>query len=163
VKYFPKIALFALVGGILAFGCQKEECDDKIPSLKFESFAITDTGGVLTVSFKDCDGDIGLDEDDVDGVFAPDSLYYNNLFIDRYVLVNGEWVIDNGSANLYYRIPVLDDGSTSSDVKEGDIEVYVAEAAYSQASADTFRFEIWIVDRALQESNHVHSAAYLKP
>lgn len=132
-----------------------------IPEIKFENFILllnTQSGiierGVLKISFKDGDGDIGLYQSDT---AAP---YDFNMFIDYYEIQNKDTVeiflVDplNGDTSTFNaRIPILTPTGSDKSIK-GDIEdtlfIYDPTSAY-----DTIMFKVYIMDRALHKSNVV--------
>ena len=50
------------------------------PNIEYVGFEELSDSGKITFSFTDGDGDIGLDQDMVNGDFAPGSFYHYNLF-----------------------------------------------------------------------------------
>src|SRR5690606_15773758 len=96
----PKVLLIALAGLALVSGCQKEFCESEVPELKFEGFQYVETGFsdslIIKTSFKDCNGDIGVEEGG-EGV---------SMFTYQYELINGEWKqfipADSADTSLYF-------------------------------------------------------------
>ena len=125
----------------------------------------------LTISFQDGDGDLGLDFDEREGIFA-DSIpmidqngdtignefnrFHFNYFIDTYKLVEGE----------YQKIDLLKDGrfpplnrTQGSSVMEGELlyALYIIYNITDLKSGDVIKFEISIADKALNVSNIVET------
>lgn len=157
--------VFALIA--MSTSCSREVCDGEIPALGYSTATLivqSDTTLfdtlLLTFTFKDCDGDIGLADSDTTGDFSPDSYYHYNFYLDYYEFR------DTGFVKVYfpgggyrYRIPVLSSEGRYPDI-EGEIDVKVA---MEPIIGDTFRFEAVLFDRALNSSNSVTTPDYLKP
>jgi hypothetical protein len=119
--------------------------------------------GKIIVSFTDGDGDIGLNEGDTTGDFAPRSIFHHNLFIEYYekddVLgwVRGKDIVGNDISFLY-RIPFLTPNGNNKALK-GSIEVSIEPYYFNPLSSqsDTIKYLIKLVDRDLNESNIVES------
>ncbi len=148
---------------VAAAGCLKEEDYPIIPEIKFEDFILllnTQTGiierGVLRISFKDGDGDIGLNRNDT----APP--YDFNLFIDYFEIRNRDTVrvyqvdpVSGDTSTFNARIPILTPKGSEKGIK-GEIEdtlfIYDPTSSY-----DTILFRVYLVDRALHKSNVIHT------
>lgn len=157
-----KICLGLLL--VSALSCRKLEEIPPIPAISLESLEITGQSALLTLSFTDGDGDLGLSEGDTLAPFNFGSEHYANLKIKYYELQSGMWVL-NDSAGFEYRIPNL---TPEGQIKtlEGTIEVAIEPfyfALPSIAPADTFRYAISLFDRALQESNVIETEALTRP
>lgn len=158
MKIVPKIGLFAAIALIFALpACLPNNNFPDTPIIKyigFEKFPKsdgTDSTGVLSFSFTDGDGDIGLAQGDT---FPPNnfgSQYYYNFFTRYYEKQNGQFVEVVLDPPNNYRIPVLTPSGQNKSL-EGDIEVelYINNPL---STYDTIMFEAWIVDQALHESN----------
>jgi len=153
-----KIGFLAVLGLVISFSaCKPDECDQEVPELEFKSLARTQDSLLLTVTFKDCDGDIGLTQSDT---AAP---YDFNFFIYYNELINGEWVERNfldPELPLHTRVPELEPKGGSKTL-EGDIEVTLLN--FKKGLADTIRYEMVLRDRALNESNRVVSSTIVAP
>ncbi len=158
-----KILLLSAILGLGSTACQKsDDCEGTVPSIKFNQLSvIQENGAILSIEFKDCDGDVGLDAEDTTGVFSPlnDNRYHYNLYLDYFELVDSVWT--PVESNLRYRVPRLENNGASKTV-EGDIEVRMNQF-YAISPNDTFRYEIVLIDRALNESEKVISPAFIKP
>ncbi|MFU8842674.1 MAG: hypothetical protein ACNA7V_02585 [Bacteroidales bacterium] len=155
-------ALWPVVFSILffvIFACKKQETYPVIPEIAFEEFVLLynpATGiierGVLKISFKDGDGDIGLKPNETE---PP---YDYNLFLKYFEIQLGDTnhvvIIDpisGDTANFNARIPVLTPDGSAKAIK-GTIEDTIF--VYNPLSAfDTIMFEVYLVDRALNKSN----------
>lgn len=154
-----------LIGFILitSLGCLREEEYPIIPEIKFEEFILllnTQTGiierGVLKISFKDGDGDIGLYETDT----APP--YDYNLFIDYFEIQNRDTVqvfnvdpITGDTSTFNARIPILTPKGSDKSIK-GEIEdtLFIYDPT---SSFDTIMFKVYLMDRALHKSNSIQT------
>jgi hypothetical protein len=151
-----------IVGGIV-YSCQKKEEYPVIPEIKFESLlkifnpaTMVYDRGVFKISFKDGDGDIGLNESDI---LPP---YDYNFFISYYELQNGDSirVIIADSNEFNARIPVLTPDGANKSIK-GEIEDTLFIYNY-QSEFDTIKFDAYILDRALHQSNVVTTGWFIR-
>jgi len=150
---------------ILFFSCAKKEEFPIIPAIEYVSFVkiynpqqeIFDRG-VLKISFKDGDGDIGLYDYDT---VAP---YDYNFIISYFELQNGvpvevipSWYNPATDSIEYFtfnaRIPILTPLGANKSIK-GEIEDTLFIYNYS-SPYDTIMFTAYIIDRALHESNEI--------
>jgi len=117
-----------------------------------------DNRGVLEFTYADGDGDIGLEDSDS---LPP---YEYNLFINYYEQQNGEFkqvyityynpeTEQYDTISLNARIPMLTPSGVHKSIK-GTIQDTLFINNYS-STYDTVKFECWIMDRALHESNHI--------
>lgn len=144
---FSNIVLIGVSLFTLLQSCKEIRCDDPIPNIDFESFEqLGDTAARLILNFKDCDGDIGLTQEDT---AAP---YDYNLFLEYFEKQNGNWVHIEPRFPFYYRIPLLE-GYTPYDLKEGQIILDMGIYYNVTSPYDTIKYEIKLRDRSLNESN----------
>ncbi len=152
VKY-----LALLIISVLALSsCRKIVQLPPIPSIKFTSFTIFDTtdilgntakGGRLRFYFEDGDGDLGLQ--------APtgNQTDTTNLFLTLYRKKSGYMVPALSNDPLFpspYRIPYMERLGVNKILK-GTISVTFLYLFYSPV--DTIKYDFYIKDRALNESN----------
>lgn len=154
--------LFAVMC-ILFASCKKEEKYPVIPHIEFLSLEDirSESSGMdvrLTFKFQDGDGDIGLDEDDTDSPFDTASVYYYNCFISYFEKQNGEFVKVELPSTLNMRIPRLSDYDEESIEGEIYLDMY-ANNPFS--TFDTIRYELYIVDRALNRSNTITTSEFI--
>jgi len=155
------LMIFLIAGAIIS--CQKEEEYPIVPEIEFDKFVklwnpqlmIFDRG-VLAITFKDGDGDIGLRGGDT---AAP---YDFNMFIRYYELRNGDSirVIIEDSNEFNARIPILTPQGTNKSIS-GTIEDTLFMYNY-QSTFDTIMFDVYIMDRALHKSNLVNTGWFLR-
>ncbi len=160
VYFWPvkKLIVFLLVLISIA-SCKIEQCEEVVPSLEFSEFQ--QRGGdsaTMILKFRDCDGDFGFLEDDVDSSMVKDSTDRYNLFMDYYYRENAEWkkyTPPAGFPGFYYRVPRLENRSVSSTL-EG--EIHIDMNGYHLAFfGDTLRYEIYALDRAKNITNIVET------
>jgi len=150
--------LWLAVLTLIVFACKRESCNDPVPSLVYKSFTYNpgDSVGVLVFEFKDCDGDIGLSEQDINPPFDTGSDYYYNVLIDVYYMLADssfekyEYASDFG---LNARVPILNDGPKKA--LEGVIVKSILPGDFP--FRDTIYFEMRLIDRALNTSKPAKS------
>jgi len=157
------VLLFALtLSGLTS--CIKEEQYPIEPVIRFERFATLqntnshDSLGLLTISYTDGDGDIGLYDTDT---AEP---YKYNYFLKFQYLKNGELVeLKPADTSLGFngRIPILTPTGKNKNIKgeiSMELELYFAWPALQ---SDTISFEVFIKDRALHSSNIVQTPLFI--
>ena len=155
-----KFGIGILVGALITIvvGCRHEEKFPVVPHIEFVSLEKVDNGtghdsqAELTIYFQDGDGDIGLNETDKNPVFAVDSPYYYNFFINFYEKQQGEWVMIDLPTPLHARVPHLSDNVPESIEGKLSILTYINNP-YSPY--DTVRLTCWLVDRSLHHSDTI--------
>ena len=111
----------------------------------------------------DGDGDVGLDESDNAPPFDTASTYYYNLFIEHSEKINGEWLVVEFAQPIHYRIPRITPTGQNKAL-EGEIAVAIDPfPLYITGNADTVRYSIEMVDRALNRSNRVVTNEIIVP
>lgn len=154
--------------GLLVFAiysCEEPEIYPIIPEIKFEDFLLHYNSGinaydrgVLKISFKDGDGDIGLQQ------WEQNPPYDYNFFISLYEIKNGDSVeyinvIYNPSTQTFdtitfnQRIPMLTPSGPEKSIS-GEIEDTL-DVFNPDYQLDTVFFKVFIRDRALHESNTI--------
>lgn len=158
LRTFKPLLLFAGFCFFINYlsGCKPEQCEEVVPELGFVNFKSKMDTGVMTLSFKDCDGDLGLSRNDT---LPP---YAYNLFLEYFEFKNGNWnKIGPLNPPYYYRIPELNSNS-NSDIREGEIDI-VLNPYYLPGYSDTLRYEIYLVDKALNKSNLITTPTIFSP
>ena len=146
IRRLLNIGIFLLV----CLGCEEIRVSSEIPEIEFISYNYPDS--TLKFSLIDGDGDIGLRQEDTAAPYV-DKFYYNFYF---YLLEKN----DTGFAEvefeepLHSRINYIEQKEGQNKTLKADIEVHVAEYGLTELP-DTFKFEFYIIDRALHESNVV--------
>jgi hypothetical protein len=175
MKYILKYSAALLLLTLLVSGCREEPNYPDEPSIVFDRVdqytytknRITFDSLVVVVDFQDGDGNLGLRRsklNDSDPDFQPpfdqSSPYFNNFFANLQLKRGNIYIpypFPSEFLNLHGRFPRL-----ASDEKEEALE---GEIKYTLTNfsndifdpRDTVRFEIFIYDRALNQSNIVYS------
>ena len=158
-----KLTILLFFISILFPTCKEKEEYPPIPQLEFVDFISyrtqddVDSLGILTVSYIDGDGDLGMYPNDP-GV---------NFYVSYYVMDNG--VLEAGTRynpttgeidTIYFnaRIPMLAPEYYTRWIK-GQIEDTIKPLSdpTSQKALDTIMFEIYVIDRADNKSNIVQT------
>jgi len=168
------------LGIIFSLGqCKKTEISSEIPQIEFKSAGFLksldgkDSMLVITITYKDGDGDLGLNQTDTFAPFNPvtDSLgkslnpYYQNLHINYFEKYEGIFSVVTNPFNVSdtlayaFRFESLTPEGRHKSIR-GDIEVKISPNAYPTAQ-DTTMYEVYIYDRALHKSNLVKSPAII--
>jgi hypothetical protein len=159
MKLYTKISLILLIplfSGLTS--CIKEEQYPIVPAIEYKNFGTytavngKDSLGVLTISYTDGDGNIGLPDWDT---IEP---YKYNYYLKILQLIDGqmvELVPPDPDITFNSRIPVLTPTGKNKNIK-GDISLSL-ELYYmtSFLQNDTIGFEVYIKDRDLNQSNTV--------
>lgn len=168
-KPMGRISLFILMATMVFSSCKKPDEYPIIPSIEFKQiYSARDTGGydenvITVISFTDGDGDLGYytaESGKNDPIFDdPNSEYYYNYHVIKWQKENGVWSIDsladNGEKlNLGGRLSYMTPSGKNKALK-GEIKQTVAIDVALQN--DTFRYDIFIYDRALHKSNVVRT------
>ncbi len=156
MKWISKIVVLTAITSVILSSCTKKSCNEDIPTIKFYRFdQFDDKTAKLIINFTDCNGDIGLNQADS---IEP---YRYNFFMEYFEKQNGTWANINPVIPYYYRIPILYNGS--DDSVEGDIEISMASYYNPYSDYDTIKFQIHIMDRALNKSNIVETSEIITP
>lgn len=158
---------------LFLFSCKKSETIIPTPSIELIGFEQIynsdgkDSLGILHLSFKDGDGDLGLAPEDTFPPFNKSSNFYYNFFITYYELQMGQWVkVDpqapfpgGDTVSNSSRIPFL---TPDGQVKQLEGELFIELFTNNPFSSwDTIRYEASIVDRALNRSNQVQTRSII--
>ena len=165
-----------LIFGILLLtlaSCQKEVEYPIEPKITYQGFTYlinadsTFSGqGVLSFSYTDGDGDLGLNASDSLPPFNSSSPYYYNLIVDYQKFENGtfhsvpllSWNVETQSydtVSFNARFKRLIAGDESKPIS-GDMD-YTLFVQNPFSPNDTVRFAVKIIDRALHESNVIET------
>jgi hypothetical protein len=106
---------------------------------------------VLSLNFQDGDGDLGLDQNDL---LVPPWHGNFNILVDVYRKTGNTYTLLNLSPPYSGNFPVLAPKKISGPIN-GTMEYGIAIAQPFQPVNDVLRFEIRILDRALNISNTV--------
>lgn len=145
---------------VFSIACKKKDPTPVPPVIKFldAQFSEDKTYTIVRFEFYDKDGDLGLKQEENSGNQE------FNLFIDYYEKQNGNWqlitpiIIYNTTTSnydtteLHLRVPFIK--NESQVALEGETEV---KLLYN-FNADTFRYDLTLIDRALQSSNTISTS-----
>ena len=141
------------------------------PQIQFEQVQLKDsldllgnTNKVYKLKFgiTDGDGDIGLKEEDTTGIYAPDSIYSNNLFTTLYEIVNGDTLKIDSSKQRNFRVPyVQPQGQNKTLIADIFIDINFSYDGDGNLPYDSIYFDFYIIDRDLHKSN-IQSSPVLK-
>ncbi|PKP51613.1 MAG: hypothetical protein CVT95_00515 [Bacteroidetes bacterium HGW-Bacteroidetes-12] len=157
------VKLVIIILLFLSFGCEKEDPTPVPPEITFLDGWFSPDQSFVTVRFEfyDGDGDLGLKQ------FENLGNQEFNLFVDYYEKQNGIWVLKSPIINfnvsenkfdtteLHLRIPFIE--NEAKKPLEGETEVKLL----FDFNADTFRYELFIVDRALHKSNTIVTSDFI--
>lgn len=142
-------------------GCLDKEDYPDVPQLEYEYTELfpfsgsPDSVGRVRFHFADGDGDLGLRPGDSTGVFDEDGPYYYNLFVRYFEKRDGQYVEDVPIFPRHSRFSSLTPEGNDKTV-EGYMDVLVSvRSGIVAPGQDTFRYEIFIVDRALNHSDTI--------
>ena len=142
--------------------CKKDDCDDPVPSLTYNSFQIVGDSATLIHNFVDCDGDIGLANTDTLPPFNYGGDYYYNLKVDLLIWEDNKWVeADVDGEGFNNRIPPINE-ETQEETIEGKVKYNMA-LQWLRFGSDSIRFRSVLVDRALNESTPAISKTIVLP
>lgn len=176
-----KMKVFRYQGMLLAAGCalllvsclKREEFPPQ-PVIEYTDFIkYGNDSAVFIFQFTDGDGDIGLDERDTLGNFAPSQPYYYNFIMTFYYKdATGTFqpfdAIDSTPAIMDtlkngYRIPnITPEGQNK--VLDGEIRVkLLGPYIPPQVDDKNFKFDAFIYDRSLNKSNVISTPELTPP
>jgi len=123
--------------------------------------------GTLILGFEDGDGNFGLEQADTTGIFCPSCPFHHNVFCDYQEWRDGQWVpvpLDPavGQVPFHYRAPLVAP-TGQNKTQRGTITIALEPRYYLTSNWDTLRFAVHIVDRDLQSSDTLVTAAVTKP
>lgn len=152
------------------FSCKEKEIYPVIPSIQYAdiNFLSNSSGNdsimKMSFTFKDGDGDIGLDDADTFAPFNPitdsagNSLnrYYYNAYVYLYKKANGDFVpvkrpFVNDTFYYAYRVMNLTPEGRHKAIR-GTIELSIEQPILTDPG-DTLIYKFFIYDRALNQSN----------
>lgn len=166
---------------LMAIAACREPVDYPVePRISYEGFAYlmnadsTFSGkGVLSLSYTDGDGDLGLNASDSLYPFGNNDPYYYNLIVEYQKYENGTFhatplVIWNNATQRYDTMSFNARFKRLLDTEEPKpISGHIDDTLFIQnpfSPNDTIRFAVRIIDRALHESNTIQTEAiYTNP
>jgi hypothetical protein len=158
---FGKVVVCLLLPFIILYSsCKRPEQYSLVPEIAFKDFTIYGDSANLAITFKDGDGNIGLNDKDTSGSFAFGSPYYYNIYLIYYYKgPDGNYYryVDN-NGDLYqipYRIKpdITPKGKNKSISGEFLVKMGGSPAIWHWPEHHVIKYEIYIYDRALNKSN----------
>lgn len=141
-------------------GCFKSQEYPDYPIISDPFVVIYPDSAVLTFSFTDGDGDIGLYDSEIDPPYDTSSRYHYNLYIDYYEkddVLGWKPGLDlaGDSVVFKYRLePIIVKGKKRGI--KGTMDVTMKEYFNPLSSqSDTIKFGIVLIDKALNESDQI--------
>jgi len=176
MKLITNIGLIVIILVLLVYSsCRRFEDFPDEPIIKYENFLVENdvetgvtTRGVLVITYTDGDGNIGLAEWDTLPPYNYGSKYYYNMIITYFEMHHGEWE----ETDLVYwnpqdqqfdtltfnaRIPVLTPITGNQAIKGFIQDTLFLYNPLSEKEYDTIKFNVYIIDRLLNESNTVET------
>ena len=157
MKKQPFFFLFFLAAFLAVFsGCMKKQSYPDTPEISFLGFEmIYDTAqvvrmGILSISYQDGTGDIGLNPSDTFPPYERNGSYYYNYVINYFEKQNGIFKQVDLAIPFSLRIPVLTPNDPNKAIKGFIVDTI---GLYPPPLHDTIKFEAFIYDRALNKSN----------
>jgi hypothetical protein len=149
--------LFLFAAAVIALsGCQKKEHFPDTPEIEYQDYfnefssGVFAVKGVLTFSYHDGDGDIGLRDSDTLLPYQPGGSYYYNLVIQYFEKQNGVFTEIALNPPLSSRIPVLSPLYAGKAIKGTITDTIMLNP---HPSFDTIQMKVFIYDRRLHKSN----------
>ncbi|MCT4581491.1 MAG: hypothetical protein N4A35_08755 [Flavobacteriales bacterium] len=165
-----KIGVVFIISQLIVLSsCLKVETYPDEPVIEYKSFEVFQDSAIVTVSFTDGDGDIGLSTGDTLGDYAPGSFFHYNAYLEYYEYMNGEWV--KGTADpagnnfptadtivFTNRLPNITPIGQNKALK-GDIKLTLEPNYFNPISNhnDSIKYKVYIIDRALNISNTIET------
>lgn len=159
--------LLIVVAVLFMSACINRTEYSPIPDIAFKDFVKRGNDSAdFIITFKDGDGDIGLNQWDTTGDFALTSPYYYNLVMKYfYKKTDGtfeQFVLPGGDTLVYkYRIPDIRPKGQNKALA-GEIMVNML-APYYYPGHTTIRYDVYIYDRSLNKSNVVSTPEIVVP
>jgi hypothetical protein len=158
--------VFILFGMVSVTSCMKQESFPDVPEIQFSNWvSFYDTGqypkaAALTITFRDGNGDIGLNPWDTLPPYNKNGDYYYNYVITYFEKQHGAYVKIDLYPPFSARIPVLTPDYPNKAIKGIIVDTLTMNP---KPVFDTIRLELFIYDRALNKSNVVTTPDIVLP
>lgn len=170
MKLSTKITVIGLLFTLSSLtACFKSEKYPLEPIISNPVVTVFNDSARVSFDFTDGDADLGLPPGDTTGVFAPDSFFYYNIYLEYFEKDdNLGWVPGKDLAGedvvFSYRIKPIEVSDNTKGIK-GTIDVMVEPTYYNPLSSqsDTIKFKIILIDRALNISNSIETGEVVSP
>jgi hypothetical protein len=157
MKKQPFFFFFSLAAFLAVFsGCMKKQSFPDTPEISLLGFellydhSLVVRTGILSISYQDGNGDIGLNPGDTFSPYQRYGPYYYNFVINHFEKQNGVFHQVFDSIPFSARILVLTPNDPNKAIKGFIID---SIPLYPPPLHDTIKFEVFIYDRALNKSN----------
>jgi len=155
--FFSLLCIFGLFGWFLG-SCEVPASQSEIPKIKYKSLVIEDRmdsvaltkKAVLTFSFSDGDGNIGVSPQDRDTVSQIHYVWHQKLPDGTYEIYQFLSGVTTQKHNIPYS-SVMDRTQAQNKLLKGTIEIAIDPPSFL-LDTDTMRVEFYIVDRAKNPS-----------
>lgn len=169
-KFTPHLLLIFLSSLFFLISCNDIEEFPTTPVITFKGYKIykdlnnRDTALILTIEFKDGDGDIGLGKADTLDPFLPGTEFYYNMFVDYYEFIDTAFFqvtpnpFSDDTIRYLYRLPDDIIPTTNNKAIKGEIDLKINDL---DPQHNPIKFSIYIYDRKLNKSNVVESPSII--
>ena len=110
----------------------------------------------IAINYKDINGDIGLEENDTNGVFNVHSKYFFNFIVDYYIDKSGVWekfeLSPGDTLDYNQRLPTLTPTGKDKSIN-GTITYPILASPYPGIEPKKIKMDIYMYDRDLNTSN----------
>lgn len=134
-----KQIIFFIIGVVVFNSCKKDKEVSNAPQIDFVSISPSSPTAfqdevIITINYKDADGDLGENDADVTNCFVKDS---------------------RNDVEYEFRIPQLSPDNSSITIT-GDLDIRLQSIGISDGqSSETVSFEVYLKDRAGNSSNRI--------
>ncbi|MBN2667816.1 MAG: hypothetical protein JXR60_01190 [Bacteroidales bacterium] len=144
----------------LNFACEKPKSYSPIPAIEYNNIEIIngkdELGNlikqvIVTFTFVDGDGDLGLATSDTTGDFAPSEAFYYNLKFNLYEKRTDTLILDTVT-KPYFRFEELKNKNSANPVLKGKMIVPI-DFQMALSWPDSSLLEFYIYDRSQNQSN----------
>jgi len=159
-----RFLIFTLFGfyAMLVQGCFKKVTYPLEPIISEPNITLVGDSAIVSFTFTDGDGDIGLNDSETEAPYDSSSFFYYNLYLDYYEKddVNG-WQrgldLAGDSISFKYRLERIALKGKQRGIK-GTMDVVInAYRNPFSSQSDTVMFKIRLIDRALNISNQIET------
>ena len=117
---------------------------------------------LITITFKDCDGDIGLPDSYTSPPFDTAGAFYHNLIYEKWNYNAGKWQASPTPKVYNERIRPIQDVNLTKEL-EGEISKGFLIPILKSEGFDTIKFKIRLIDRAKNVSNEIETNDIILP
>jgi hypothetical protein len=146
--------------------------DEELPSEPvINEISFDTTVKALQFRFTDGDGNFGLSQNDIlppyqpyedDEETIPNRFHYN-LWVDYFEKIDGEWEQVFTASTIDFRVPILTPAGQNKQLRVLATYDMSSFLPFITAESDTIKFQVRIVDRALNVSNMAETEPIVLP